>query len=177
MISSTIDLSVYLLGNHQLKRDDENDLECDEEEGCMPSCSPKILYDELEEDYSQSSSSDKNEHHYLLSLFILHVLLFETFGVALYASHIWLDVNCSIILFVIISFIYKQAIKDCCYKPTRSTVFFLPELLQIKMLSLVIFDKVDAALLLLLISILCLAFWVAAIVHSEPRCYVPVNLL
>jgi molybdopterin-binding protein len=46
MISSTNDLSVHLLGSHQHKGDDENDLDCDEEEGCMPSCSPKIMYDE-----------------------------------------------------------------------------------------------------------------------------------
>lgn len=113
------------------------------------------MYDE-EYAHSQSRSSDKNAHNVLL-WFVLQSLLLENSGVTIYACPIWLDVNCSNILFVIISSINKQAIKDCC-KPTCSTVVHLPELLQIIILSLLIFDNVDAALLLLLISIICLAF-------------------
>jgi hypothetical protein len=141
MISGINDLSTHLLGNHQHKEDDENGLNCDEEEGCMP-------YDE---EYEESqSSSDKNEQSYLL-LFVLHFLLFETFGMALYASPVWvLMVNCSIVLFVIVASIYTQAMKD--WKPSCSAiVFFLPEILQIIILSVMIFSNVGALCLLLVI--------------------------
>jgi hypothetical protein len=151
MISSANDLSTHLLG-----QDDEHDPDCDEEEGCMP-CSVKILYEEELED---SQSSSDNGHSIFLS-YVLHFLLFETFfDVAVYVSPVWLKVNCSIILFVFISSVYKKVIKDC--KPTCSAVVLLPELLQIIILSLTIFDKVVAALLLLMISNLCLAVLAAA---------------
>jgi hypothetical protein len=61
MISSTNDLSTHLLDNRQSEEDDENDIDCDEEEGCMPSCTPKIMDDEELEEDSQSRSNDKNE--------------------------------------------------------------------------------------------------------------------
>jgi hypothetical protein len=156
MTSSTSDLSAHLLGNRQPEEDDENDIKCGEEEGCMP-FSLNSLYDEEYED--SQSGSDKNEQSYLI-LFVLHVLLFETFGVALYTTPIWLKTNCSFILIVIVASSYKQAIKD--YKSSCSADVLLPELLQIIILSLMIFHSVVAAFLLLLISNLCLAVLVTA---------------
>jgi hypothetical protein len=155
MISSTNDLSMHLLGNRQHEEDDEHAPDSDEEEGCMP-CSLKIL---SEEELEDSQSSSDNGHSIFL-LLVLHFLLFEAFGVALYACPVWSKINCNIILFVIITSIYKKAIKDC--KPSCSAVLFLPELLQIVILSLMIFDKVVAAFLLLIISNLCLVVLMAA---------------
>jgi hypothetical protein len=53
MISGTNDLSTHLLGNHQHKEDDENDLNCDEEEGCMP-------YDEEYEESRNQAATRTN---------------------------------------------------------------------------------------------------------------------
>jgi membrane-associated HD superfamily phosphohydrolase len=159
MMSSTNDLSTHLLGNRQHEEDDERDLDCcDEEEGCMP-CSLKIMYDEELED-SQSSSDNKQSCSLLFPDIFLHFLLFETFGVALYDSPVWFAVNCNLLIFVIVAVIYRQSMKD--FKPTCSAVALLPELQLIIILSLMIFDKVVAAFLFLLISIICLAVLAAA---------------
>jgi hypothetical protein len=163
MMSSTRtnDLSTPLLSNHQRKEDDAKNLECDEEEGCMPRCL-KIVYDE-ELQYSQSSCDQKEyscSRCDLLLFVLLHSLMLRTFGVALYASPIWLWLNCNIILFVIVAYLYKQTIKDC--KPTCSAVVLLPELLQIIILSVMMFDKeFDVALVLMSISSLCLSLLTA----------------
>jgi hypothetical protein len=76
-----------------------------------------------------------------------------------------------IILFVTIAAIYRQTIKDC--KPTCSAVVHSPEILLNIMLGLVLSDKIDVALLVLLVSILCLAVLLVAssirvLVVAEP---------
>jgi hypothetical protein len=70
--------------------------------------------------------------------------------VALYASTIWLKVNCRIILFVVLSFICKQVVEDI--KPACPTVVLLLELLLIINFGPLILDNVLNALLLLLVS-------------------------
>jgi hypothetical protein len=146
-----------------------------------------------DEEYQKpQSSSDKNEQSYLL-LFVLHVLLFESFGMALYAPPVWflkincniilfvivasiylyaspvwfLKINCNIILFVIVASIYKQAMKE--WKPTCSAVVLLPEILQIIILSVMILSSVDAACLLLVISNFCLAVLAATTIVCTVR--------
>jgi hypothetical protein len=164
-MTSTNDLSAPLLGNLTQHECDERDAEYDDKDGCI-SCSLKIGHDDTEEsEDSQSSSND--EETCFLSAFTLHVFLFVQFGMAFSTSPVeattglsWSVVNYSIILYAIISAIYRQAIKDC--KPTCSTVVLLPEILIDIMLLLVLFNKVVAAFLVLLVSILCLAFLVVA---------------
>jgi hypothetical protein len=147
MISSTSDLSTRLLCDHQAEGDG-NVLDYDEEEGCVP-CSLKL---------ESQSSSDRNKHIYIL-LFVLvlfYLVLFETFGVAFHASPFrLLKATCNTIIFVIVAYLYKQAMKD--YKPTCSILVLLPEVLQIVILSVITFGNVDAAFLLLSISNFCLA--------------------
>jgi hypothetical protein len=155
MLSSTNDLSAHLLGSHQAEEDDEHHPgDHDEEEGFIP-CFLKNLYDEELEDFQSSS---ENKASYFLS-FVLHVLLIDYFVIST-GLH-WSLVNFSIILFVAISIIYRQAIKVC--KPTYSAVILLPEILQVVILSPMLFDNIDAAFCFLLISILFLTVSVAVI--------------
>jgi hypothetical protein len=196
--TSTNDLSLHLFGSHQTEEGDEHHPDDNNEggEGFIP-CFLKSLCDEELEDLQ---SSCDNKANYFLS-FVLHVLLIDYFVMT--TGLRWSIVNFSIILFVIISVIYRQAIKVC--KPTYSAVILLPEILHVVILSPMLFDNVDAAFFLLLISILCLGVSVAVIRfriyvvtatsikrkkqdllpsflgggdehHSElpPRCYVPV---
>jgi hypothetical protein len=130
----------------------------------MP-CSLKILYEEEIEDSPSRS---------IFLLFVLHALLFDYFGMAFYSSPVevttglrWSIVNFSIIIFVIISAIYRQAMKDC--KSTCSAVVLLPEILHITILSPMLFDDVVVAFIFMLISILRLAVLAAV---SSIRSYV-----
>jgi hypothetical protein len=162
MISSTNDLSTPLLSNHQRKEDDAKDLKCDEEEGYMPRCLQTKYGEELQDSQSSSDQNEQSCYRCSLLLFVLlHFLILKTFGVALYTSPIWLWLNCNIdlILFVIVAYLYKQVIKDC--KPTCSAVVLLPELLQIIILSVMMFDKFEVALLLMSIGSLCLSLLTA----------------
>lgn len=147
MISSTNDLvSLHLLSSRQgAEEDDEHHPDCDKEE-----------LEDLQLEDLQSSCDNKT--NYLLS-FVLHVLLIDYFVVA--TGLRWSIVSFNIILFVMISIIYRQAIKVC--KPTSSAVILLPEILHVVILSPMLFDNVDAAFFFMLISILCLAVSVAVI--------------
>jgi hypothetical protein len=165
-MTSTNDLSTPLLDNLPQHEYDECDSEYDEEEGCILR-SLKISYDDTEESKDDWQSSCHAEESYFLS-FALHALLFAQFGMTFSTSSIeattglsWSVVNYSIILYVITTTIYRQAVKDC--KLTCSAVvLLLPEILMMIMLVLILFKNVVAAFLVLWVSTLCLAFLVMA---------------
>jgi hypothetical protein len=161
-MTSTYDLATSLLVNIPLHECDQRNAEYGEEEGCMICC--------VDDDNNAKSKDSKNgsiEEDTFFFTFALHVLLFVQFGLAFYRFPIgtttglrWSVVNYSIFLYVITTSIYRHAAKNC--KSACSAFILLPEIFIDIMLLLVLFNKVVAAFLFLLVSMLCLAFLVVA---------------
>jgi hypothetical protein len=170
-----------LLGNisqHEdyMYADYEYDEEEEEEKGCSMPCSLKIVYDdgEEEEESKDSKSSCEDESSGLFDDLAvsaaLPFLLFLQFGIAFSsASRVdastttttglsWSVVNYNVVLFVITSSLYRQAVKSSCTTLKCSALVLLPEIITNIVLSLVMIDKIVAAFWLLLSSMLCLVF-------------------
>jgi hypothetical protein len=152
-MTSTSDLSTPLLGNEQ---DSGYDEEC-----CMRSPA-SIVYDDSEEDEDDEQSRPAFLFDNYAAWFVLPFLLFMQFGMAFYMTNVeattglrWSVVNYSITLFVIVSILYRQAVKDC--KISFCAVHLLPEILMDIILGLVLFDKVVPAFLFMLSGMLWLS--------------------
>jgi hypothetical protein len=178
MASAAQGLSTPLLGD---EREQERDVGCyyvhdevhDEELGGCLGCTVSIAFEDEDDDEQDGSTCNgKDDDDKVFSWFdhvvvwiILPSLLFLQFGMAFYMSNVeavtglrWSVVNYSIVLFVITAVLYRQAAVDC--KWTSSFIVLLPEILMDIILGMVLFDKIVAAFLFMLISMLCLAMFV-----------------
>jgi hypothetical protein len=124
-----------------------------------------FVADDETNDSSQSAVWCEN----FVSLVVIPALLFLSFGKAFYTSSVdtdtglrWSMVYYSIIMFVVIAALYREAVQEC--KITCLVAILLPEILIDIVLDLVLFGKVVPAFFLLLSSILCLAVFVVALV-------------
>jgi hypothetical protein len=169
-------LSTPLLG--VLPDMDETECDYDDEtfEGDEISCSISIVYKEDEQDTVNSEAFAN-----CVIWIVLPALLYLQFGMAFCLSPVeattglsWSVVNYSIVLFVVTTFLFRQSARDCDL--TGTAVLLLPEILMDIILGLVLFDKVVAAFLFMLVSMLVLAVFVVLssvhvlIVTSSPTC-------
>jgi hypothetical protein len=99
---------------------------------------------------------------------LLFTLMYIHFGLIYYSdpNHIingvsWTTINISISLFIIATFLYRQALHDCHIK--NDLMILLPEILILMSMALVFFQNVIAAFLLLAVGKLYMAFMVILI--------------
>jgi hypothetical protein len=126
-----------------------------------------VVLEEESDDDNRDSSQSALWCDNFVSLVVLPALLFFSFGEALNTSSVdantglrWSMVNYSIVIFVVIAALYRQAVQDC--KITYLVAILLPEILIVIVLDLVLFGMVVPAFFLLLSSILYLAAFVVA---------------
>jgi hypothetical protein len=159
-------LSAPLLVNEQ----HQDECECDQDDrdqGCL-GCTLTIVYDDSEEEEEDENDEQSPSAWWFdncVVWVVLPALLFLQFGMCFYMTSVeataglrWSVVNYSIVLFVITAILYRQSAKDC--KLTNSAAILLPEILMDIILGLVLFDKVVAAFLFMLGSMLCLSLFV-----------------
>ena len=91
-------------------------------------------------------------------LFVQFAMAFKTGGEALRKVLDWSVVNYSIVLFVITSWLYRSACRDC--KIRNSILLLLPEIIVDVILGLVLFDKTAVGFMVMLCSMLALALFV-----------------
>jgi hypothetical protein len=151
--------------------DDKEEEESDDDSSqCTRWCDNFVSLVALEEE-SDDDNKDSSQSALwcddFVSLVVLPALLFLSFGEALYTSSVdantglrWSMVNYSIVIFVVIAALYRQAVQDC--KITYLVAILLPEILIVIVLYLVLFGEVVPAFFLLLSSTLCLAVFVVA---------------
>jgi hypothetical protein len=126
-----------------------------------------VVLEEESDYYDDDSSESALWCDNFVALVVLPALLFLSFGEAFYTSSVdadtglrWSVVNYSIVMFVVIATLYRQALHEC--KITFSVALLLPEILMDIVLGLVLCGQVVPAFLLLTSSILCLAIFVVA---------------
>jgi len=137
----------------------------EEEENTMVGCAIGISYgkeqdDEDEDDDSSFTCCDNIIVWIVLPvlLFVQFAMAFKTGGEALRQVLSWSVVNYSIVLFVITSWLYRSACRDC--KLRNSILLLLPEIVVDVILGLVLFDKTVLGFMVMLSSMLGLALFV-----------------
>jgi hypothetical protein len=174
-------LSTPLLGSLPQHERDESDTDYyDEEEGCMP-CS-RVSGDN-DNDNTQPSRWNDN----CVAWVVLSALLSLQFGMVLYMAGAkattttttttttgprWTLMIYDIVLFVAIAMFYHRTVK--AFKMTWTVVLVAPEILLNIILGLAMLDQLDAALVFMLCSILCLAVLttvvsIRGVVHASSR--------
>jgi hypothetical protein len=151
--------------------DDDTEEESDDDSSqytwvCDNFVSLVVLEDESDGDGDDSSEPVLRCEHFV-SLVVLPAILFLSFGEVFHTSSIaadtglrWYVVKYSIVMFVVSATLYRQVLQEC--KITYLVALLLPEILINIVLDLVLYGKVVPAVLLMLISTLCLAVFVVA---------------
>ena len=116
---------------------------------------------------TQVPQTSQHSHDMWITV-LLFTLMYIHFGLIYYSdpSHIingvsWTTINISISLFIIATFLYRQALHDCRIK--SDLMILLPEILILLSMALVFFQNVIAAFLLLAAGKLYMAFTVILI--------------
>jgi hypothetical protein len=167
--SNNNELSTPLIGNDPIDHYDRPQHERDEEQGYMPCSALRMAmgYDEEEQPCHKAADANSWFKNFVVMI-ILPSLLFLQFGIAFSDSPVqgttglpWSMVNSNIVLFVITAALYRQAVQD--FQMTCSVALLLfPLILVDAILGLVLCGQVVPAFLVLISSILCLAFFVLA---------------
>jgi hypothetical protein len=162
--SNNVELTTPLIGNRPQH-------ERDEEQGCMrpfSSLMPAMVYDDDEEESCPEATVDDSQwFNNSVVLVILPALLFLQFGMAFSDNSVQGTtglqlsvVNSNIVMFVITAALYRQAVQEMT--TCSLSLLLLPEIIMNVILGLVLCGQVVPAFLLLLSSMLCLAFFVVA---------------
>ncbi|EEC48189.1 predicted protein [Phaeodactylum tricornutum CCAP 1055/1] len=120
---------------------------------------------ELLDGENEENSNKSTLCGFLLGWIILPILLFVQFGLAFTDEAQstqdlqWKIVNFSIALFVVTSWLFRHACRDI--NPSSLAIPLLPEMMMGIVLGLVLFGKVVLGFFFLLVSMLCLALFVA----------------
>jgi hypothetical protein len=157
--------------NFDEDKDEESDYDGSQCNGWCDKLVNLVVLEEEADYYSDGSSENALWCDNFVALVFLPALLFLSFGEAFYTTSVdadtglrWSAVNCSIVMFVVIATLYRQALHEC--KITCPVALLLPEILMDIVLGLVLCSQVAPAFWLLLSSIVCLgAFAVASSIY------------
>jgi hypothetical protein len=148
-------------------KDEELDYDSSQCNGWCDKFANLVVLEEESDYYSDDSSKNALWCDNFVALVFLPALLFLSFGEAFYTTSVdagtglrWSAVNCTIVMFVVIATLYRQALHEC--KITCPVALLLPEILMDIVLSLVLCSQVVPAFWLLLSSIVCLGVFAVA---------------